>query len=332
MNSTVEAYTSMAGETMAKDMEDMDYSDSGYVVTDDADFVGEYDEGFDSSEMVDDVEDVADTEEVVSEVPEDFADSELAESEIVEDVVDPEEVEKIADEEVVDPKDEEYVECPEEPESPLPSPDVEEAGADEIYSLEHSQLIDESEIITQGSDVAKHDHEDHVESSEEEHEEPAGTELPESKAKKDHVVKTKKLQWEAKPSVPAYVINTANKFNVEDLEKIVITTKGKAAKMAASKIEKMSTRARESTQRLKEAMQTTKMTQQTQREEVVAAEKARVNAAKKAREVQAERIRQEAAERRKVELLEKQRLQEEYEAKKAALTKARREALSKSRA
>ncbi|GBE61227.1 hypothetical protein, conserved [Babesia ovata] len=142
----------------------------------------------------------------------------------------------------------------------------------------------------------------------------------------------KKLHWEAKASVPAYVMKTASKFKVDDISKVSITVKGQGLKNAATKIEAMSSAARESKQKLKEAVNTNKLTSQMQRSEVVAAEKARVNAAKQAREAQAERVRLEAAERRKMEAIEKQRQQLEFEKKKEALSKARREALEKSRA
>lgn len=138
---------------------------------------------------------------------------------------------------------------------------------------------------------------------------------------------SRQLKWVPKASIPTYMINVNDKVKIEDIGKLSITAKGKAAKVAAEKIEKMASKIKEAKQKLKEESDLSKQLAQESRERVVAAEKARVNAAKQAREAEAERVRLEAVERRKMEANLKERLKAEFEIKKDLLNKARRAVL-----
>ncbi|GIX63991.1 DNA-directed RNA polymerase II subunit rpb1 [Babesia caballi] len=151
--------------------------------------------------------------------------------------------------------------------------------------------------------------------------------LPDSKVTRASTTKGKKLQWVPKASVPAYVTRTAKKFNIEEIEKIQITAKGKGVKDVAAKSEEVLAKVRQEKLRLKEEVMQNKMKTLSQRAEIVAAEKARVIAAKKAREEEAERIRLEAIARRRMELQQKKMEQEEFQRKMEAVTKARRSAM-----
>ncbi|GFE55849.1 hypothetical protein BaOVIS_032530 [Babesia ovis] len=327
MDGTVEVCASIAREAMKKDFDDEMYADSDYVNPDDAEFSANFDEDV----VCNCSDDASNSAEVVEVGEEDgFVDDDEIAVEEGEDY-EPDDVLDEINEDLVEDLDEEPVDEDKEPSKDVAEETAEDTPTDEVDFVEASENIEDTEILTKEADVVD-DEGDESASNDESPVDLSGSLLPESKVSKPGVAKTKKLHWEAKPSVPAYVINTASKFKVEDLQKVSITTKGKAAKLAATKIEEMSNRARDATQKLKDSVLQNKLTNQAQRSEVVAAEKARVLAAKKAREQQAERIRLEAAERRRVETLEKQRLQEEFEAKKAALSKARQDALRQSRA
>lgn len=140
---------------------------------------------------------------------------------------------------------------------------------------------------------------------------------------------SRKLKWTPKPSVPHYLIHAEKNLNLDQLEKMTITTKGKAERLAAANREKIASKVKEVKQKFIFDAQKSKEESMLQRKLCVANERARVMAAAKAREEQAKRVKLEAAERRRKEMAEKIRLVEEAEKKRAELQMARRNLLGK---
>ncbi|KAK1443085.1 hypothetical protein BgAZ_306030 [Babesia gibsoni] len=186
-----------------------------------------------------------------------------------------------------------------------------EGTVDDLVNVDNADLAEELQKAT----LEEEDDAPHAEFS--------LSEEPTSSSKSK--VKSKKLNWVPKPSIPAYMLNATKKLNIDELGKTIITTKGQAEKLAAAKKEKMAEKLREMKKQHKEESEKLKKETALRRQQAVAAEKARVLAAKKAREDQAERIRLEAIQRRKNENQEKTRQHEDFELRKNTINKVRQQ-------
>ncbi|EKX72543.1 hypothetical protein BEWA_050110 [Theileria equi strain WA] len=142
------------------------------------------------------------------------------------------------------------------------------------------------------------------------------------------IVKTKKLNWEAKASTPGYMLSSISRLqNVDDICRARMAARERIQQKAQERIEATASKAKIEKERIKKEIQDKKKAEAAARANVVAAERERVIAAKKKQEEHLERLKKQMSERNRKEAVDKKKMMEEVENKRKELAKARMEAL-----
>nr|PVC54161.1 hypothetical protein MACL_00003276 [Theileria orientalis] len=208
--------------------------------------------------------------------------------------------------------------------SEIVEPEVDDEVASESVQGEEADVEVHSELVEDEEDEVDSDL---VEAGESLETEELTIPVVESPTKEKKPI-TRKLKWEPKASVPKYAITINSKLKGEDLLSPKITTRGKAAALAQTQMDKNKSRAKDNKDQLKKELEEKRSASALARSRIVEAERARVAAAKLKKEEQAEKLKREASDRFQKEKELKMRERAEYEEKRQEINRARVEAIS----
>ncbi|EAN30923.1 hypothetical protein TpMuguga_03g00188 [Theileria parva strain Muguga] len=144
-------------------------------------------------------------------------------------------------------------------------------------------------------------------------------------------LKTEKLNWEPKASVPKYSMTLNSKLLKEDGVKTSVTTRGKGLAMVQKITEINQTKVKSAKEQFKKELEEKRAAEFEARAKIVEAERKRVAEAKKKLEMKALKTKQEALERYKREKEEKVKIRSENEAVKEKILKAKVDAIISSK-